>query len=113
MTTVYKICSRSEWSTAERTGWFDGSEADRRDGFIHLSDGSQVRETARRHFAGQEDLVLVAFDAVALGEALRWEASRGGALFPHVHGRLPAGEAEAVTPLPRDAAGEFVFPGAL
>ena len=56
MTTVYKICSRSEWTIAERTGWYDGSEVDRRDGFVHLSDASQVRETARRHFAGQADL---------------------------------------------------------
>ncbi|MCW5717999.1 MAG: DUF952 domain-containing protein [Bauldia sp.] len=113
MTTVYKICSRSEWSAAERTGFFDGSDVDRRDGFIHLSDAGQVRETARKHFSGQDDLVLVAFDADAFGDALRWEASRGGALFPHVYGRLPAGEAEAVIPLPRDAAGELVFPGGL
>jgi uncharacterized protein (DUF952 family) len=113
MTTVYKICSRSEWSTAERTGFFDGSDVDRRDGFVHLSDASQVRETARKHFAGQDDLVLVAFDADALGDALRWEPSRGGALFPHVYGRLPAGEAEAVLPLARDASGELVLPGTL
>lgn len=113
MTTVYKICSRSEWSTAERTGFFDGSAVDLRDGFIHLSDATQVRETGRRHFAGADDLVLVAFDADALGAALRWEASRGGALFPHFYGRLPAGEAEAVLPLSRDGAGELVLPGAL
>jgi uncharacterized protein (DUF952 family) len=113
MTTVYKICSRSEWSTAERTGWFHGSDVDRRDGFIHLSDARQVRETGRRHFAGQDDLVLVAFDSDALSEALRWEPSRSGILFPHYFGMLPVAEAEAVIPLPRGASGELIFPGTL
>jgi uncharacterized protein (DUF952 family) len=113
MATVYKICSRSDWSIAERTGWYDGSDVDRRDGFIHLSDASQVRETGRRHFAGQDDLVVVAFDADALGDALRWEPSRGGAPFPHFHGRLPAAEAEAIIPLPRDESGVLVFPDTL
>lgn len=113
MTTVYKICSRSDWMIAERTGWFDGSDADRRDGFIHLSDAAQIRETARRHFSGRDNLVLVAFDSDALGAALRWEPSRGGALFPHLYGRLPAAEADAVFDLSRDGVGEFVFPGGL
>jgi uncharacterized protein (DUF952 family) len=107
---VYKICSRAEWDAALYVGRFEGSAADRRDGFIHLSDRSQVVETAARHFSGQHGLVLVAFDAEALGPALRWEPSRQGALFPHHYGPLPAAAARWVEPLPLDRAGDHRFP---
>lgn len=69
---------------------FEGSAVDLADGFIHFSTAGQAAETARRHFAGREGLVLLALDADALGPALKWEPSRGGALFPHLHGVLPA-----------------------
>jgi uncharacterized protein (DUF952 family) len=85
---VYKILHRAEWQALERDGELQGSPVDLRDGFVHLSNGAQVAETAARHFAGADDLVLLAFDAAALGAALRWEPSRGGALFPALHQHL-------------------------
>lgn len=107
---VYKICTRGEWEAAVRDGRYKGSAVDGRDGFIHLSTAQQVEETASRHFSGQHDLVLVALDEAALGEALRYEPSRGGALFPHYFGALPASAARWVEPLPLDRAGDHVFP---
>lgn len=82
-----------------QAGAYRGSADDVRDGFIHLSAESQVEVTLRRHFAGQSDLVLVAFDASTLGEALRWEPSRDGALFPHLYGPLSPALALSVTPV--------------
>ena len=76
------------WRESERTGVFRGSEVDRRDGFIHFSSAAQVAETAAKHFAGQDDLLLVRVDATPLGNRLKWEPSRGGALFPHLYGNL-------------------------
>jgi uncharacterized protein (DUF952 family) len=89
MTRVYKIMGQDDWGSALATGVFTGSAVDVRDGFIHLSTADQAQETARRHFAGRDDLVLVAYEAATLGEALTWEPSRGGALFPHLYGPLP------------------------
>jgi len=99
MTLIYKICSRAMWAEAAAAGVFEGSEVDRRDGFIHFSTEAQVAETARRHFAGQQDLVLVAVEATELGAELRWEPSRGGALFPHLYGPLPLAAVRSVEPL--------------
>jgi uncharacterized protein (DUF952 family) len=95
--TIYKVCTANEWAEAVAAGAFRGSDADRRDGFIHLSTGPQLAETLRRHFAGRRDLVRVAFDADALGPGLRWEPSRGGDLFPHLYGELPVALAREVT----------------
>jgi uncharacterized protein (DUF952 family) len=103
MTLVYKICPRSDWQRAEAAGSYRGSIDDQRDGFIHLSAGPQVEGTLTRHFSGQSDLVLVAFDEQSLA-GLRWEASRGGALFPHVYGVLPVAQALWVKDLPLDEA---------
>ena len=89
MNLIFKIVSSMEWRAAEAGGVFRGAAVDRADGYIHFSTAGQVRETAARHFAGQDDLVLVAVDAAALGPALTWEPSRGGALFPHLYGDLP------------------------
>jgi uncharacterized protein (DUF952 family) len=91
VTTIYKICPASAWREAERQGVFRGSADDRRDGFIHFSAASQVAGTAAKHFAGQIGLFLIAIDAAALGEALKWEPSRGGELFPHLYGELDIG----------------------
>lgn len=98
--TLYKICTAREWAEAERSGAFTGSAVDLADGFIHFSTGKQAEETARRHFAGQTDLVLVAVAADALGDALKWEPSRGGDLFPHLYAPLTTSAAKTVTPLP-------------
>lgn len=85
MTLIYKILSRAEWDAAQAAGRFEGSAVDLADGFIHLSGADQAQETAAKWFAGQADLVLLGVEAEALGEALKWEASRGGALFPHLY----------------------------
>jgi uncharacterized protein (DUF952 family) len=107
---VYKICERALWTTAEQAGVFRGAPVDERDGFIHFSTAGQVAETAARHFAGRDDLVLVATDAARLGAALKWERSRGGALFPHLYGVLPLAAVQWVRPLPLDADGRHLFP---
>jgi len=113
MTAIYKICTAAEWRTAERAGVYRGSAVDRRDGFIHFSTAEQAIETAAKHFAGQHDLVLVTVDAEALGERLKWEPSRGGALFPHVYGDLALAAVRKVEPLPLGAVGRHRFPAGL
>jgi uncharacterized protein (DUF952 family) len=110
MTLIYKICPRALWQAAERDGVFRGAPVDRADGYIHFSTARQVRETAAKHFAGQDDLVLVAVDASALGAALKWEASRGGALFPHLYGDLPLRCVRSIEPLRLGPEGVHDFP---
>ena len=100
MTRVYKIVDRSAWETARVAGRFDGSAVDLADGYIHLSTAAQASETARRHFAGQDDLVVLAVDADQLVPDLRWEPSRGGDLFPHLYAPLLADHVVAVWPAP-------------
>lgn len=100
MTLVYKIVSAPEWRAAEASGVFDGAAIDRADGFIHFSTAGQVEETAAKHFAGQADLLLVAIEAEKLGAALKWEVSRGGALFPHLYAPLSLDAVSRVAPLP-------------
>lgn len=100
-TPVYKICTRSEWNPACAAGVYKGSAVDLADGFIHFSSAEQVRETAAKHFADQTDLVLVEIDPARLpADALKWEASRGGALFPHLYADLPTDAATVVHDLP-------------
>ncbi|ABE61446.1 protein of unknown function DUF952 [Nitrobacter hamburgensis X14] len=94
--TIYKICPASAWREAERHGVFRGSADDLRDGFIHFSTASQLEGTARKHFVGQTGLLLIAIDADARGETLRWEVSRGGELFPHLYCELDLGHVTAV-----------------
>jgi uncharacterized protein (DUF952 family) len=110
MPLIYKICPEELWRGAERAGVFVGSAVDLKDGFIHFSTAAQARETAARHFAGQADLLLVAVEAEALGGALRYESSRGGALFPHLYGPLPLAAVRWVKPLPLGAGGRHAFP---
>ncbi len=100
MRAIYKICHAAEWAEARRAGTFVGSDADRRDGFIHFSTRDQVAETAARYFSGLEDLVLVMVDADLLGHRLKWEPARGGALFPHLYGQLDTAAAIWVKDLP-------------
>ena len=86
---VYKIFRAGDWDDARAAGAFSGSADDRRDGFVHLSAAHQLAGTLARYFAGEPGLVLAAFPAARLGPELRWEPSRGGALFPHLYGVLP------------------------
>ncbi|MBA3049634.1 MAG: DUF952 domain-containing protein [Alphaproteobacteria bacterium] len=87
---AYKLVDRAEWAAALAAGVYAGSALDRADGFIHMSTAAQLAETARRHYAGRSDLVLVEVALAPLGAALKWEASRGGDLFPHLFAPLPA-----------------------
>jgi uncharacterized protein (DUF952 family) len=98
--TVYKISTTALWAEAERAGVFTGAPVDSADGYIHFSTAEQVKQTAALHFKGQTDLVLAAIDADALGSALKYEPSRGGALFPHLYGTLPMSAVRWAKPLP-------------
>ncbi|MCW5771086.1 MAG: DUF952 domain-containing protein [Rhodospirillaceae bacterium] len=110
MAVIYHICKRTEWAAAERAGRYEGSSQDRADGFIHFSGADQVVASAAKHRAGQAGLVLLAVDEAKLGAALKWEASRGGALFPHLYGALPLTAVVGVHDLPLGADGLHVFP---
>jgi uncharacterized protein (DUF952 family) len=108
--TIYKIAPRALWREAEAAGVFAGAPVDHAAGFIHFSTAEQLRETAAKHFAGQSDLVLVAVNAGALGEALRYEVSRGSALFPHLYAELALDSVIWVKPLPLGEDGRHQFP---
>lgn len=107
---IYKICPAALWREAEAAGQFDGAPVDLADGFIHFSTAEQVVETAERHFAGQDGLLLIALDEANLGAALKYEPSRGGALFPHLFAPLPMSAVAWVRPLPLGSDGKHVFP---
>jgi len=113
MTTIYKIVSADEWRAAETQGVFHGAAIDLTDGYIHFSSAEQVEETAARHFAGKADLLLVAIAVVKLGDALKWEVSRGGALFPHLYAPLTMDAVTRVSPLPLREDGKHDFTGLL
>lgn len=108
--TIYKICPASVWRDAERQEVYRGSADDRRDGFIHFSTAAQVEGTLARHFSGQAGLFLIAIDADVLGDALKWEPSRGGDLFPHLYGDLDIGAVKDVFALRNRADGSHVVP---
>lgn len=106
---VYKILPRAEWQAAKARGLFEGSAVDRQDGYIHFSTAEQVEETAAKHFAGQRDLVLLAVSTEALPD-LRWEPSRGGALFPHLYATLDVAAVASAEDLPLAPGGRHLFP---
>ena len=106
---VYKIVATEEWAKAQAAGVFTGAAIDRADGFIHFSTAEQAPETAAKWFAGRGDLSLAAVDADALGDDLRWELSRGGALFPHLYAELPMSAVVWSRPLPLGSDGRHVF----
>ncbi len=107
---IFHICRQEEWDAAQAAGRYEGSSQDRGDGFIHFSARDQVVASAAKHRAGQDGLVLLGVDPAALGEALKWEPSRGGALFPHLYGALPMDAVRQVTPLPLGPDGRHLFP---
>ena len=97
---IYKILTTDQWADLERLGETLGAPVDVADGFVHFSTAEQVAETAAKHFAGQEGLWLLALEADSLGDALTWETSRGGALFPHLYGPLRSVDVVWTKPLP-------------
>ena len=110
---VYKIFRQPEFAALVANGTTPGAPVDLADGFVHLSNGDQVRETAARHFAGEENLHLLAIEADRLGDALKWEASRGGDLFPHLYRDLRLDDVLWHKPLPLLEAGTHNFTGLL
>jgi uncharacterized protein (DUF952 family) len=110
MMIVYKIVAADLWQAAEDDGIFTGAGIDLKDGFIHLSTGRQARRTAQLYFKGQDGFVLVAVDVAKLGDALKYEPSRDGDLFPHLYGPLPMAAVLSVRPLRIGGDGDHVFP---
>ncbi|MCJ8140427.1 DUF952 domain-containing protein [Falsirhodobacter halotolerans] len=106
---IYKIFRRPEWDAFRTAGETAGAPVDLADGYIHISTSAQVAETAAKHFAGERDLVLLALDDQALGPALKWEPSRGGALFPHLYRPLRLTDVVWDKSLPLGAVGH-IFP---
>ena len=106
---AYKLVDSGEWRRALDDGAYAGSAVDLADGYIHMSTGAQLAETARRHFPGRTDLLLVAVDLARVEPALKWEPSRGGELFPHLYGPLPTAAAVEVRRLLVDEAGVMRF----
>jgi len=107
---VYKICAHRAWQEAIVEGCFRGSADDLRDGYIHLSTAEQLPGTAARHFRGQSDLLLISIETSKLAADLKWEPSRGGALFPHLYGPLDVSAAISVQPLVLSADGVPIIP---
>ena len=105
---IYKIFRAAEWAALEAAGHTAGAPIDLADGFIHFSTAAQAAETAAKHFTGAEGLILAAVDPAPLGDDLKWEPSRGGALFPHLYRRLKRNEVLWAKPLPlKDGAHDF------
>ena len=107
---IYKILPREEWTAAQAAGRFEGSAIDQQDGYIHFSTAAQARETARRYFVWLKDLVVLEVEGDDLGEALKWEPSRGGDLFPHLYAPLAVADVRAVHEAPLDADGIPAMP---
>lgn len=99
MTLIYKTIAADAWAEAQQNGIFAGAAIDLADGYIHFSSSEQVEETVSKHFAGRNNLLLIAFNADRFGAALKWEISRGGALFPHFYGSLDPASAVWAKPL--------------
>lgn len=107
---AYKVLTAGQMAELEREGSFAGAEADLADGYIHLSTAAQLTGTVDKHFAGQSDLHVAAVDLGSFGAALRWEESRGGQLFPHLHAPLTLEAVIAYGPLERDGDGQVRLP---
>ncbi|MEJ0034670.1 MAG: DUF952 domain-containing protein [Gammaproteobacteria bacterium] len=107
---IFHLCRKDEWEDARSRGAYAGSSQDQRDGFIHFSTAEQLPESARKHRAGQPNIVLLAVDPTLLGEALEWEPSRGGALFPHLYSPLPICAVRWTKDLPLGADGIHILP---
>lgn len=109
--TAYKVLTCGQMDLLLAHGSFAGAPVDLADGYIHLSTADQLAGTLDKHFAGQSGLHIAAIDLALLGNAVRWEPSRGGALFPHIYGLLPLAAVTAHSPLQRTADGMVILPG--
>ncbi len=107
---AWKILTGAQKDELLEGGIFHGAPVDLADGYIHLSASPQLADTLDKHFAGQSGLWLARVDLTALGAAIRWEVSRGGALFPHIYGPLPLAAVTALAPLQRAADGTVIYP---
>lgn len=107
---VYKIVSRAAFEGARKNAMFPVMPIDLKDGYVHLSTAAQLAETLNLHFAGQGNLVVFAVRCADLGEGLRWEPSRGGALFPHAYGTIASGLVGQSAPVTVPAAGGVTLP---
>ncbi len=113
MDLIYKIAPAALWRQAEDKGRFEGAPIDIEDGYIHFSTAAQAEETAAKYFSDHPDVLLIAVDAKRLGEDLRFEPARGGALFPHLYAPLPFDAVVFVKPLPFKPGGGHAFAGLL
>lgn len=109
---IFKIFRAPEWAELRAAGETAGAPVDVADGFVHFSTVEQVAETAAKHFAGEEDLFLLGLEADDMGEDLKWEPSRGGALFPHLYRPLKLADVAWAQPLPLEN-GTHQFPAGL
>lgn len=108
--TAYKVLTADQMAVLEQEGVFAGAPVDLADGYIHLSTAAQLTETVDKHFAGQSDLHIAAVDLEAMGEAVKWEESRGGQLFPHIYADLPLSAVIAYGPMKRNDDGTVRLP---
>jgi uncharacterized protein (DUF952 family) len=107
---AYKILTKDQYDRLKTDGVFKGAPVDLADGYIHMSTREQAAETAARHFAGQDNLVMLMIDLAPFGGAVKWEESRGGALFPHLYGELPLSAVAGKVVLRLDEQGKHLFP---
>jgi uncharacterized protein (DUF952 family) len=107
---IFKVLTASQWDEIQREGWFKGAPVDLADGYIHFSTAAQLPETLARHFAGESGLVVAASETDALDDALKWEPSRGGDLFPHLYRDLFLAEIVWAEPLDLGTDGRHVLP---
>jgi len=107
---AFKILTAEQWGQFRADGVCKGAPVDIADGYIHLSARDQVAETAAKHFAGQDNLILAMVDLAALGDTIRWEPSRGGALFPHIYGELPMSAVTTKAKIRLGSDGVHIFP---
>ena len=107
---AYKILTKDQYDQLKTDGVFKGAPVDLADGYIHMSTRQQAAETAAKHFAGQDNLVMIMVDLAPFREALKWEESRGGALFPHLYADLPLSAVAGKVVLRLDEQGKHLFP---
>lgn len=110
MPLIYKVLTQSEWNDFQKDGLFEGSQVDLTDGFIHFSTIQQLVETVSKHFAGQDDLAVLAFDSDSWQDDLKWEPSRGGQLFPHLYSTIRKTDVIRAGEITLSAEGKHQFP---